>query len=93
MTAESLDLFIANDKPIHDSIVFAVKHLRSTVDRAAEKLAKANAEWHDDPDADDHAAWHAPADVQFPREVRDEVIRDLVGYWLNELTIRENATK
>jgi hypothetical protein len=87
MTAENLDLFISNDSKLLGSIQFAVKHLRDTVDRAAVKLAKINADWHDDPAAEDHAEFHAPAEVQFPRAVRDEVIRDFVAFYLAEMRV------
>ncbi len=91
MTAQDLDLFISNDSLTHNSIRLSVKNIRHVV--AAAKLAKANAEWHDDLAAEDHAEFHAPASEQFTREVRDEVIRDLVAYWLSEANIQEEAAK
>lgn len=83
MKAENLFNFISNDKELWDSVVHHAHMLRSLVDRAAVQLAKENARWHDDPDADDHAEYHAPAEVQFPRDVRDEVVRDLIADRLN----------
>lgn len=85
MNAETLVIAANNDKRTYDAIVFAVRHLRSAIDQTAVRVAKENAEWHDDPNADDHAEFHAPADVQFPREIRDEAIKDLVAYYLAEL--------
>jgi hypothetical protein len=91
-TADGLVNAANNDKSDYDSIVRHVKALRSTIDRVAVKLAKANAAWHDDPEADDHAAHHAPAMEQYPRAIRDEAIRELVRYYLAELTIAANET-
>ena len=91
MNAESLVQFIENDKQLHDAVFFCVKSLRRTADRAAEAVAKANADWHDDPQADDHKAFHAPADKQFTRATRDKAIKQLVAYWVSELTIQEGS--
>jgi hypothetical protein len=90
MTAEALELAANNEKREYDSIVHAVKTLRRTIDRTAERVAKANAAWHDDPEAEDHAEFHAPADVQFPRAMRDEAIRSLVAYYLRELKLADD---
>jgi hypothetical protein len=91
MTAENLVLSAMNDRPTHDAIVSAIERLRSTMDRCAARAARANAEWHDDPQADDHADYHAPADVQYPRDVRDEAIRELVAHYLCEMALSEAA--
>lgn len=85
MQAETLVTAANNEKSEYESIVFAVKHLRATIDRTANRVAKENANWHDDPNAEDHADYHASADVQFPRELRDEAIRDLVAFYLAEI--------
>lgn len=85
MTAEALFTAAVNEKAEYDAILFAVRHLRQTIDRTAKRVAKENADWHDDPQAEDHAAFHAPADVQFPRAMRDEAIRDLVAHYLGEI--------
>ena len=89
MNAEYLYRGAMNEKRTHDSIVFAVGHLRRAIDNLAELAAKTNAEWHDDPEAEDHADYHAPADVQFPRAVRDEAIRDLVAHYLVEMALSD----
>ena len=91
MTAEALTRFVNNDKPLYDAVTRGIRRLRAEVDRAANRLAQENAAWHDDPEAEDHAAFHAPADEQFPRAVRDEAIRDLVAYYLSEWAIQEEA--
>ena len=84
-TSEGLENFVNNDARLYNQVVSAVKTLRRIGNQAADKLAKENAAWHDDEAADDHAAYHAPAAEQYPREVRDQAIRDLVAYYLNEL--------
>jgi hypothetical protein len=93
MTSDALFTFVLNDRPLHDSVVHHIKMLRADIDRAARQVAKANAEWHDDPEADDHAEHHAHADVQFPRVTRDEAIRDLVSHYLVEMALNEQATQ
>ena len=85
MSADDLVLFVNNDRRLYERVVSGVRSLIATLDRAAEAKAKANAHWHDDPEAEDHAEYHAPADVQFPRLVRDQAIRELVDYYLREL--------
>lgn len=87
MTSESLVLAANNDQRAYKQIVSAVRQLRRTIDEVAENTAKANAEWHDDPEADDHAAFHASADKQFPLRVRDAAIKELVRFYLAELTL------
>lgn len=91
--AESLELYTVNDKPTHDSIVFALRYMRHVIDRAAEAVAKANAYWHDDPEGDPegYASHHAAPDKQFPRAVRDEAVINLVKYYLDEWA-REEET-
>ena len=89
MKSETLEIAANNEKVEYDSIVSCVKRLRATLDKTAERVAKANADWHDDPSAEDHAEYHAHAIVQFPREVRDEAIRNLVNYYLKEFSIQD----
>lgn len=93
MSAKQLTISAMNDPSTHRTITFAVRHLRAAVDRTANAEAKANAVWHDDPEAPDHAECHAPADVQFPRETRDEAILELVRHYLVEITLREGGAK
>lgn len=90
-TAEQLEIAVQNDRRAYDAFWNSVKLLRAAVDRVAERVAKENADWHDDPEADDHAEYHAPADQQFPREVRDECIKSLFAHYVGELTLSENG--
>lgn len=83
--AAALALCANNDHTDYRNIVYAVKQLRGTLDRTAYRLAKANAAWHDDPSADDHAAHHLPPEEQFPRAARDQAIIDLVTCYLAEM--------
>jgi hypothetical protein len=82
-----LYLSVTNEAADYRSVVHHVKALRALVDRAASRCAKENAEWHDDPASEDHADYHAPADVQFPREDRDQTIRELVDFYLGEMAL------
>lgn len=90
LSSEALATAAVNETREYNQIMFAVKQLRSALDRTANRVAKENAEWHDDPDAEDHLTYHAPADEQFPREARDEAIRQLVAHYLAELAIQES---
>ena len=81
-TAENLETFLLSDKPTFDGADLGIKILRRAVDRAAERLAKSNRQWHDDPQAEDHATYHAPTDVQFPRKIRDRVCMELAKRFL-----------
>ena len=85
MSSTTLFDAVMNNKRDYDAVLFAVKSLRRAVDECAERIAKENAEWHDDPAADDHAAFHAPAIEQFPRKTRDEAVLSLVKYWMAEI--------
>lgn len=82
-----------NDPIIDRTIAFAVRHLRAAVDRTANLVARANADWHDDPEASDYAEFHSPAEVQFSREARDKAILDLVQRYLVEISLAERGAK
>lgn len=82
--SESLELMIRNDPTLLEEVAHHVRQLQRAVARAAGKHAKANAEWHDDPDAEDHALFHAPVDQQFPPEVQLQAVAELVLYRLRE---------
>lgn len=73
--AEALELYITtSDKRTLGTAEFAFRHLSRAVDNAARSLAKARAAWHDDPKADDHVDFHAPAFEQFPDNARAAVV-------------------
>jgi hypothetical protein len=85
MNAEQLVNTVENDRAYHERMSNLAGLLRGFMDTVARSVAKSNAAWHDDPDADDHAAFHAPAEQQFPREVRDQAIKDLVELHLQRM--------
>lgn len=89
MTAETLVRSAMNEQSEWARVTSAVRQLRHAIDRTSRRVARANADWHDDPEADDYAEFHAPAAEQFPREVRDEAILDLVRHYLTEITLDE----
>ena len=75
--AESLELYITcSDKRTLDAADFAFRHLSAAVDNAARVLAKARADWHDDPEGDPegYAEHHAPWAEQFDPEARAAVV-------------------
>ena len=88
--AQGLINALSSDRLEHTRIVHAVKILRRAVDHCAERVAKERADWHDDPSAENHAGFHAPAIKQYPREIRDLAALMLVDYQLSELSLQES---
>lgn len=84
-TEEDLELLVENDSKLQDRFRKLLEGLLSVVDTAAECGAKANSKWHDDPDAVDHEAYHAPASVQFPREIRLRALKQLIETHLDAI--------
>ena len=90
-----LELIARNEREIDALCRATAKQLRSSFARLAERQAKSNSEWHDDPTADDYAKYHAPAIAQFPPDVRNAAIIKVLAYHLRELDIEAdcNASK
>lgn len=86
-----LEMLASNEPDIYKSIRTGVEIIRSAMNRLAERQAKANAAWHDDPSSEDHADYHAPAIDQFPREVRDKAVIGVVEYHLERINENEQA--
>jgi len=80
-----------NTAELHNHIRHHVESLRRLIDRAAQELAKANKEWNDAPDAEDHGLWIAPDAEQFTREMRTLATLDLVGRHLDTINENERA--
>lgn len=80
MTSEDLFNFVMNDKKFSDSIDDVHWMLNRIMNRAAERLAKQNQEWHDNPEKEDHKEYQAHANEQFPQSVRNEAAIDLIKY-------------
>jgi hypothetical protein len=78
--ADVLELYITtSDRRTLEASEFAFRHVTQAVDYAARVLAKARAQWHDDPEGDPegHAEHHAAADEQFTAEARALVVMEL----------------
>lgn len=78
--ADALELYITtSDRRTLDAFDFAFRHASHAVDNAAHALAKARADWHDDPEGDPegYAKYHTPADEQFNAEARAAVVVEL----------------
>ncbi len=77
--AEVLELYATNDQATMEAFDLAFRQAARVVDTAARVLAKARADWHDDPEGDPegHAEHHAPADEQFSTEARAAVVVEL----------------
>ena len=76
--ADCLFDFVKNTRELSDSLTHCVNRLRALLDLAAANLAGHNQNWHDDLTSDVHPLFQAPAEVQFPRALRDAAIVDLV---------------
>lgn len=81
-TAESLFNIATNDHPTYDRVNRGLRQIWDAINDLAEQQARANAAWHDDPKADDHADFHAPAELQYPPSVRANVVAELVLYYI-----------
>jgi hypothetical protein len=82
---------VQNTKEEFDRVRACVTLLRSVMDQTCKGASKDNADWHDDPDAPDHALYHATAEQQFPRTERDRAILELVSRHLETLNENEAA--
>jgi hypothetical protein len=82
--AETIELFVRNDREFMEELAHIEAQLVRLVGRAARKIAEANREWHDDPESPDHWLFHAPDDMQFPGEVRVKAAAELILCRLRE---------
>lgn len=80
--AEGLRLAIVGDSKRHEEFAHYVAAMTAAMSRTARECAKANAEWHDDEEGEDHGLYHAPVDAQYPAEVQVEAIAEVVLYLL-----------
>jgi len=78
MTTADLENYLAQNGPLAEQIEQAFANLFRHINRAAVLSAELNASWHDDPSQPDHAAHHAPPEVQYPAEVRREVLINII---------------
>lgn len=76
---------LSSESDCYEAFLKAIQRLRYAIATVAEEKAKQNAAWHDDPEADDHAAFHAPHDVQFTQEQRLRLLRTMFDYYTREL--------
>lgn len=83
-TSEGLENLIRNDSDLMARLDAAKERLMSIVNLAALRQAKANAQWMDDPDYENRALYHAPAEQQFPEHIRVKAAAELVLYCLME---------
>ena len=82
--AEFLTRIVLNEASAHDSIQRHACAIVNEVRRLADKSAKANADWHDDPEAADHWLFHAPSEAQFPGSLVMETAAECFLYFLRE---------
>lgn len=84
--AHPLFLAVQTDRATNEAARRACERLAAVVMRAAHREAKARKAWHDDPVGDPagYAAAQQPAEVQFPRELRQRIARELLDYWQAE---------
>lgn len=82
--AGSLYTYASNDRDTWETIQRHVSGIVSALDRARDKVARANKEWHDDPDSPDHALFHAPAEAQITGQELVKAAAECVLYFLRE---------
>lgn len=79
-------LTIRNDRDQLSRVMAAARRLFVEIDIAADRCARAQADWHDDPEGDPegHAAAHAPAGEQYPEGDRYRAALSLLDYFATE---------
>ena len=91
--ADCLYDYTQNTEALANSVRHHVESLRRLTDRAARELAQANQTWHDDKAAADHALFQAGEAEQFPREMRDAAVLELVRRHLEIINENERSEK
>ena len=81
---ETIENFVRNDSGMMEELAHIEHQLTRLVSRAARHIAKANADWHDDPESPDHWLFHADVDLQFPAEHQIKAAAELILYRLKE---------
>ncbi len=89
--AENLENYSNNTSLSAQTVRRLVSHLRAEVDKVATVQARHEKEWHDDTEAEDHPLFQAPAEIKYPRAVRDAAILELVKTHLQVITDNEAA--
>ncbi len=82
--AEALVRVARNEPSTHDAIQRHVSGIVRELERLRDKSAKANKEWHDDPESADHWLYHAPAEMQYPGSVVMQAAAECALYFLRE---------
>lgn len=90
---ESLVNCVQNTREDHQMIRLYVERLRDYLDAVAKRCTKWNQDWHDDPASEDHRLFQSSSDAQYPQEMRDAAILDLVATHLEILNYNEAAEK
>lgn len=70
--------YVQNTPGHHARIRKLAAQIRDELNDVANHLARANKEWHDDPEAEDHLLFHAPAIEQYPQRERDAAALELL---------------
>lgn len=83
-SGEFLENIVHNDPHAHDTIRRAMLSAVRAVEHLAEKQAKANKEWHDDPESADHWLFHAPHEMQFPAPEVMRTAAEVLLYFMRE---------
>lgn len=83
--AEELLLYLQNDGEIYTQFVNHIRLLKRVVNAAASGLALHKAQWHDDPETENYAEFHAPAIEQFPPEARKKTLLAQVQYLVENM--------
>lgn len=82
--AEYLHIAASNDRDTWETIQRHVSGIVSALDRMRDKCARANKEWHDDPDSADHGLYHAPAEAQITGQELMRCAAECALYFMRE---------
>lgn len=75
---------VTNTRESLDQFSHWARMMTSEMSRVARRCAKEAKDWHDDPEAPEHALYHAPADQVFPAEQQLIAIAEVMTYLLRE---------
>ena len=81
MKTSDLEQYVKRHAPpaLEIELQAAMRNLFRVVDALAIRSADLNASWHNDESQPDHSEYHAPAEIQYPLDVRREFITNQIN--------------
>ena len=80
---ESLVNHITHERETLESFTHWLNMMKSEMARVARRVSKANKEWHDDPEGEDHPLFQAETEAKFPPHVQLIALAELMSYLLS----------